>query len=74
MRSAFESYGQWGGMEPVKLTQNALSTLTARIMVTEFANALLKRWVPQRRGRDTLGQPSPLGRCYYLGLNLTNYT
>jgi hypothetical protein len=60
-------------MGPVKLTQNALSTLTPRITVAEFANALLKRWVPQRRGRDTLGQPSPLGRCYYLVLNLINY-
>jgi hypothetical protein len=53
--STFESDRQWGGMGPVKLTQHALSTPTPRITVAEFAYALLKRWVPQRRGRDILG-------------------
>jgi hypothetical protein len=45
-------------MGPAKVIQNALSSAVRPITVAEFANALLKQWVPQGRGRDTLGTSS----------------
>jgi hypothetical protein len=40
--------------------QNAIPSAVRPVTVVEFANALLKRWVPQARGRSTLGLPPTL--------------
>jgi hypothetical protein len=52
-------------MGPAKVIHNAISSAARPITVAEFTIALLKKWAPKGRGRNTLGQ-STLGRCFHL--------
>jgi hypothetical protein len=43
-------------MGPARFIRNAVSSDARPVTVTEFANALFKRWTPQGQAQATIGK------------------
>jgi hypothetical protein len=52
---------QRDGMGPARFIRNGFSSNASPITVTEFANALFKRWSPRCHGKNTVGEWKFLG-------------